>query len=66
MQFGDFFRSKKKGWFLNRGGGGVDIKFNSPSTQLYMFAKGGAGRGWGSGVCKKDQMRADWRWGNKK
>lgn len=47
MQFGDFFRSKKKGWFLNRGGGGVDIKFNSPSTQLYMFAKGGAGGGVG-------------------
>ena len=47
MQFGDFFRSKKKGWFLNRGEGGGDIKFNSPSTQLYMFAKGGAGRGVG-------------------
>ena len=36
----------------------MDIKFNSPSTQLYRV--GLAGRG-GDGVCKKDQMRADRR-----
>lgn len=36
-----------------------------PPSCTCLLRVGPAG-GWGTGVCKKDQMRADWRWGNKK
>lgn len=35
-----------------------------PPSCTGLLGVGLAG-GWGSGVCKKDQMRADQRWGNK-